>query len=1000
MQGELTDNPPARNFAEDHLTDDESGEELDRTESIVHVPPPVVNRILASSSSSITRSNIQFEPNATSSRRRPSSESLFSSKSQGKSRAAELVGGASSDEELSSRLGDMSVKDKREDPPKGLLRKTVTGRFSDLSEEDENEEPPEVVVVQEAAPVNQLADTVIQSSSDEEDPAPSAYKQPAAPPIAITKPARKPSLPDTIIGFSESMSGFSIQEPPPMDEIEEVEELGSEEESEFDEDVITVLDSDEEIIDADQPPILQTGESFLNCSSVDDSRTKTTDSDTTVNKFFNNPPLITTPERFITHSVIRRHNEGPDVLPDVEPTKATTRESLDRFKLHRDNGCDPADSFEAEDFELAETDISESENKESPSKSVTNQESRLSRSERTEVTPPISSKEPIPTEPTVSSLTQSSSNQTIIEKINISTNININLKISMRHSSDSSYSSESSSSSSSGDSQPPLRKETRQRPPANPKQDGKTPRKETPRKTPRKETPRKETPKTGPSSKKAALTRKEKHSAASNGRKSNLKDVTNPAELSSVTNESDFITPTKTNDFAMIDDDLQEALTSVYGDSWKTPQFLRSCKPKTVRQDLRKSIHANNFDACELSLKKLDNLMNNFCVILVVTNLSSNLESTRITPSTSNGSGKKYEPLDVRRSWKKKQITATTPTVLQPREQGSSKKKPASSAKKTVRRVSTSDESDLEIPPVVKGKRNDAAKIPNYKEICDSDTPEDDSSDSDIDGNETWNASSDEEYENEQERIKKRSVARKSRKDEEIIFIPEDTFDDRQKKIDELDRFEFKKPPGILTPRVIKKKLFTHSHYDDDTPPVEDTPKPEKENDEPTVNLREIFFRSPFPVPRKAPEVKERPSPSPKTPRKTPKSSSKATAKVPKSSEVYSFLKSLDVDADPILCHPDAYSFRKNYKTKKEELTDILFKLYNEKVFDNQLADVPTKWNKKLLNTAGRCNNSRRNGVRGSQLELSDKVLTSADRLRCTLIHEMCHAATWVSFYL
>lgn len=29
-------------------------------------------------------------------------------------------------------------------------------------------------------------------------------------------------------------------------------------------------------------------------------------------------------------------------------------------------------------------------------------------------------------------------------------------------------------------------------------------------------------------------------------------------------------------------------------------------------------------------------------------------------------------------------------------------------------------------------------------------------------------------------------------------------------------------------------------------------------------------------------------------------------------------------------------------------------------------------------------------------IELSEKVLTSADRLRCTLIHEMCHAAVWM----
>lgn len=31
---------------------------------------------------------------------------------------------------------------------------------------------------------------------------------------------------------------------------------------------------------------------------------------------------------------------------------------------------------------------------------------------------------------------------------------------------------------------------------------------------------------------------------------------------------------------------------------------------------------------------------------------------------------------------------------------------------------------------------------------------------------------------------------------------------------------------------------------------------------------------------------------------------------------------------------------------------------------------------------------------KNDRIELSEKVLTSADRLRCTLIHEMCHAAT------
>lgn len=69
--------------------------------------------------------------------------------------------------------------------------------------------------------------------------------------------------------------------------------------------------------------------------------------------------------------------------------------------------------------------------------------------------------------------------------------------------------------------------------------------------------------------------------------------------------------------------------------------------------------------------------------------------------------------------------------------------------------------------------------------------------------------------------------------------------------------------------------------------------------------------------------------------------------------------------------------------------------MYNELVFENELV-APCSWNKKLLNTAGRCHLTRIGGTRKSRIELSEKVLTSADRLRCTLIHEMCHAATWV----
>ena len=72
-------------------------------------------------------------------------------------------------------------------------------------------------------------------------------------------------------------------------------------------------------------------------------------------------------------------------------------------------------------------------------------------------------------------------------------------------------------------------------------------------------------------------------------------------------------------------------------------------------------------------------------------------------------------------------------------------------------------------------------------------------------------------------------------------------------------------------------------------------------------------------------------------------------------------------------------------------------------------------WNKKLRTTAGYCCYLGALGARSARIELSTKVVDSygryesfgkilqmkfhfpiADRIRDTLIHEMCHAATWI----
>jgi hypothetical protein len=59
-------------------------------------------------------------------------------------------------------------------------------------------------------------------------------------------------------------------------------------------------------------------------------------------------------------------------------------------------------------------------------------------------------------------------------------------------------------------------------------------------------------------------------------------------------------TPKNTEEAAVVlDEELQGLLTDLYGDGWKTPQLLKSCKSKRFRENLRKSLHGNNFESCE-----------------------------------------------------------------------------------------------------------------------------------------------------------------------------------------------------------------------------------------------------------------------------------------------------------------------------------------------------------------------------------------------------------------
>lgn len=115
------------------------------------------------------------------------------------------------------------------------------------------------------------------------------------------------------------------------------------------------------------------------------------------------------------------------------------------------------------------------------------------------------------------------------------------------------------------------------------------------------------------------------------------------------------------------------------------------------------------------------------------------------------------------------------------------------------------------------------------------------------------------------------------------------------------------------------------------------------------------------------------------------------------------FLTSLSLETVSDQCHPEAIKYVKHFNRHKNELLQRLFDLFNKHAFDNQLpSDLPLLWNSRLTKTAGfcvqrkiRCNDQEEE-ERLSKIELSSKVIDSADRLRDTLIHEMCHAAAWI----
>ncbi|CAI9744480.1 Hypothetical predicted protein [Octopus vulgaris] len=116
------------------------------------------------------------------------------------------------------------------------------------------------------------------------------------------------------------------------------------------------------------------------------------------------------------------------------------------------------------------------------------------------------------------------------------------------------------------------------------------------------------------------------------------------------------------------------------------------------------------------------------------------------------------------------------------------------------------------------------------------------------------------------------------------------------------------------------------------------------------------------------------------------------------------FLESLSESTENLrYVNEEARKFVKYFKQFRLQLVKKLFAIYNETIFDNRFpVDFPIVWNKRLLTTAGHCkltkktNTLSKTQVRSVEVNLATKVCDTAERVRDTLIHELCHAAVWL----
>ena len=261
----------------------------------------------------------------------------------------------------------------------------------------------------------------------------------------------------------------------------------------------------------------------------------------------------------------------------------------------------------------------------------------------------------------------------------------------------------------------------------------------------------------------------------------------------------------------------------------------------------------------------------------------------------------------------------------------------------------------------------------------------------------------------------KKKEAKKPDSSGENFVVPDDEFDsdDESPKLSLRDRILKKSVKAKTKPSAAGGKVSRACTSSDDELPDIESPvskkklNPTRQNVVYVISSDEDSGRSDPAFENLYQPKNYKRVPSPSTPAVTPKvkpakkKPAAETFKTPEPSRTLTFLSSLTKDTPLARCHPEAVRYVKNFKTSKAELAVRLYHLYNMEIFENALPDdMEITWNVRLTKTAGLCYSKRHRKhnieTRSSRIELSTKVIDSGDRLRDTLIHEMCHAASWI----